>query len=485
MRFKLRLPPSFPALLLTGFVLVALPLLGGIVGMSYALEQMAGEGRRSVNITAEITLGSRRLAEDGLNLKRAAGQYFVLEDPALKRRLERAHERFLNTLAQLREMPWEPAQASLVEVWRVREAELFQGLMRAPATGVEQFEHFGDAFDQLSAAAAAVEDQASAVVQRQKEGMSHTAERIQAALQWQVGALIGLSVLLSAVLSWYLSRPVQQLAVAIRRLGRNDLATRSAIRGPQDMVYLGQQLDWLRCRLQELEEQKLSYFREVSHELKTPLTNLLEAVSLLKDEVAGPLSEAQAEIVSIMHGSTQDLRRRLEDLLRYNEVLSQPRVLRTRFDLRELVQEVTARFELAGRAKRLRWVADVPAWRVRADRGRLAVALENLLGNAVKFSPEQGVVGVTAGRADGRLQLLVCDQGPGIAAAEAERLFQPFQRGSRQPPGALKSSGLGLAIAKAHILAQQGQLSLRPASGSGACFEIVLPQLEENHPGAD
>jgi len=491
MKLKVKLPPSFPALLLTGFVLVALPLLGGIVGMSDSLHQMAWEGRRSVNLTAEITHGSRQLAEQGTSLKRVAGQYFVLEDPALKQRLERAHELLLATLLQLRQLPWQPEQARLVEQWGAQEAALFERLMQAPTTGAQQFERFSGDFLQLEQMASAVADQAAEVVQRQKAGMSVTAERIQAALQWQVGALIVLSMVLSALLSWLLSRPVFQLAATIRRLGSNDLVTQSSIRGPRDMVFLGEQLDWLRRRLQELEEQKLSFFREVSHELKTPLTNLLEALALLKEEVTGPLSEAQREIVAIMHGSLQDLRRRLEDLLRYNETISQPRVVSTRFDLRELVDEVVARVDLVSRAKQLRWQIELPESQIRADRGRLAVTLENLIGNALKFSPERGTVGIAAQLESGQLRIVVCDQGPGIPPDEVDKLFIPFQRGTRQPAGALKSSGLGLAIARAHVEAQGGRLILQPPpqpqtetqphTQTGACFEMVLPQQESPH----
>ncbi|MBV1788311.1 HAMP domain-containing histidine kinase [Marinobacterium sp. D7] len=477
MRLTFKLPPSFSALLLAAFVVVALPLLGGILVMTHALEQMALEGRRSVNISADITQASRQLGEVELALKRAAGQYFVLEDPALKQRLERAHLRFQETLDTLAPMPWNVEQERQLADLNAMEVELYERLIQAPATGV--LETYREDFERLDAATRALSDASTQVINDQVTGMNETADRIQAGMITLAGAMILLSLLLSGTLSWLLGRPVSQLAATIRRLGQNDLDTPCAIRGPRDLVYLGEQLDWLRNRLQELEARKLSFFREVSHELKTPLTNLMEAVALLRDEVTGPLTVQQREVVEIMRASTQELRQRIEDLLRYNEALSEPRLEPDWFELRLLVDEVAKRFDLAMRSKQLSWHLEVPPLRIYADRGRLSIALENLIGNAIKFSPQAGTIELHAARQGQRIEILVCDQGPGVAPEHVDQLFQPFFKGTPQPRGALKSSGLGLAIAKAHIELQGGELTLQPEITSGACFQISLPLAKE------
>ncbi|KEA63024.1 putative sensor-like histidine kinase YfhK [Marinobacterium lacunae] len=477
MKLPFSLPPSFSALLLFGFVLVALPLLGGIVGMTRALEQMALEGRRSVNVSADITQASRQLGEVEMALKRAAGQFFVLEDPTLKERLLRAHNRFQETLALLEPMPWSESQQQQLTELGALERALYARLENAPATDV--FESYKHDFEQLDAATASLSDAATQVIREQVTGMNQTADRIQATMITLALAMILLSLMLSGALSWLLSRPVRQLAATIRRLGQNDLDTPSTVRGPKDLVYLGEQLDWLRHRLQELEEHKLSFFREVSHELKTPLTSLMEAVALLRDEVTGSLNGQQREVVEIMHGSTRDLRQRIEDLLRYNEAVSAPSLSTSRFDLQDLIDEVCARFDLPIRSKSLNCIQQIPALQIDADRSRLAIALENLLGNAIRFSPDNGTVEIRVTQAPGYVEIDVCDQGPGIPDDQAAQLFQPFFKGTQQPRGALKSSGLGLAIAKAHIEQQDGQLTLVPTYNDGACFRVRLPYAQE------
>ncbi len=469
-------------LLLVGFVLVAIPLMGGIVGMSDALRKMANEGQRAVNVTADITRLSRQLTENAEDLKWTAGQYFVLEDPALIERVRRAHEAFGASLAGLRRIPWSSQQLALLSRLETLEKGLFARLQEAPDTGVKPFEAFRLDFEGLMEVVIGVVDQATQVVNAQVLSMDRTAREIQRVLMWQVGGLILLSVVLAAVLSRVLSRPVFELAAAIRRLGRNDLETRPRVRGPRDMVYLGQQLDWLRSRLRELEEKKLFFFREVSHELKTPLTSLVEASALLNDDVVGPLGESHREIVSIMQSSSAELKHRIEGLLRYNEALNQPRTAPSLFRLRALLSEVGENFDLQRHTKRLRWVTEVPDVQLSSDPARLAIVLENLLANAVKFSPEAGTVAVRATQDQGWLYLQVSDDGPGVEEAEHEHLFQPFHKGARARESGLQSSGLGLAIAKRYMEELGGELKQVSPPGEGACFELALPVSKEVMP---
>lgn len=473
--------PSFPGLLITGFILVVLPLLGGIIGMTYALEQMALEGRRSVTISAQITGASRQLSEAETALKRAAGQYFVLEDPSLKERLDRAHLRFTEVLDHLESLPWSLELAQQVVDLSRQEQRLYQQLANAPASG--SYDTYKLEFDRLDLATELLSEATTDYIRDHLvTGMNDTASEIQSAMIYLAAGMILLSLLLAAIFAWLLSRPVRKLSANIRRLGQNDLESPINIHGPRDLELLGQQLEWLRCRLLELEEKKLNFFREVSHELKTPLTNMLEAVSLLRDEVTGPLTTQQSEVVEIMRGSAFNLRQRIEDLLRYNEAIAQASLEPDWFELQPLIDEIKSRFDLTLRSQQLHWESQLEPVQLKADRNRLSVALENLISNAIRFSPKGGVLGIDASCDGETLRISVRDQGPGIAESQTELLFQPFYKGTRQPQGTLKGSGLGLAIAKTHIEQLGGTLSLKPSAEPGAHFEISLPNNKETPP---
>src|SRR5207245_1051964 len=100
------------------------------------------------------------------------------------------------------------------------------------------------------------------------------------------------------------SPPIAEIDAAIRQLGGADFSRPIAVRGPEDLRYLGRRLDWLRRRLDEFETQKNRFLRHVSHELKTPLTALREGAELLHDQVAGPLAPPQRQVVAIMRDNS-------------------------------------------------------------------------------------------------------------------------------------------------------------------------------------
>jgi two-component system sensor histidine kinase GlrK len=113
---------------------------------------------------------------------------------------------------------------------------------------------------------------------------------------------------------------------------------------------------------------------------------------------------------------------------------------------------------------------------LQADRGKLDTLFENLLINAMRFSPVNGVIAITVRGATETVEVMVCDQGPGVAEEDRAHLFKPFFQGSRQPPAAATGSGLGLAIAREYAQLHGGDIELCQTQGDGgACFCVHLP----------
>jgi two-component system sensor histidine kinase GlrK len=477
---KISHPFTFSSLLLGGFLLAAIPLLGGIYNMSHQLDRMSLEGRRSVQITEEVTLKSRQLAEATLSLQRAAGQYYVLEDPSLIGRLKKSHQRFLDSATALQAMPLDGKLSELLDALGAQESALFDRLKSRRLTGAAGFEAFKPDFDRLHAAVTEIADQLGMLIQRQQAVLREKAERIQQTMIWQSTAVICLSLLLAGVLSWLLSRPVKQLSESIQRLGDDDLETPVYVSGPRDISRLGNQLDWLRQRLAELEEQKLRFFRQVSHELKTPLTALWEAVDLLSNRVAGNLNNQQEEIVEIMCSSVRVLRQRIEELLQYQHALYQTKNLVTSsVSLESMIDNVMENLNILLKAKHLTLSSTVEGVNLQADREQMEVVLNNLISNAIRFSPDGSHIEVRAQRLANEVRISVCDQGPGIPLEDRAYIFQPFYQGGNQPSGPIQGSGLGLSIARAHIEAHGGELQLGDDETAGTCFLISLPLKQE------
>ncbi len=474
-------PVTFSSLLLGSFLLVVIPLLGGIFSMSVQLDRMSLEGRRSVQITEEATLKSRQLAEAALSLQRAAGQFYVLEDPTLISRLENSHQRFLESLAALQAMPLEATATELLAELGTQESSLFQRLKKKQRTGAASFEAFKPDFDRLHLTVSNISDQLGTLIQRRQAILRETADQVQQTMIWQSTTVTVLSLTLAGVLSWLLSRPVRQLSESIQRLGDDDLATPVFVTGPRDMARLGEQLDWLRRRLAELEDQKQRFFRQVSHELKTPLTALWEAVDLLSNKVVGELTTQQEEIVEIMQGSVRVLRQRIEELLQYQHALYLTKEReRSTLALQSLIDTVANNFDLSIKSKHLTLTSQVTGVMLQVDRELMETALNNLIGNAIRFSPDGGTIEIRAKRHDNEIHISIRDQGPGVPLEDRSYIFQPFYQGENQPSGRIQGSGLGLSIATAHIEANGGELLLSDGETTGACFLIKLPVTGES-----
>jgi signal transduction histidine kinase len=227
------------------------------------------------------------------------------------------------------------------------------------------------------------------------------------------------------------------------------------------------------------DEMKDEFIGLVSHELKTPLTVVTGAINtamsagiapedareLLADAVWG--AEAMADIVD-----------NLLELSRWqsNRLVLQPAPLDIGLTIDKMVEQSSPKSE------RHRLVTDVesalPA--VRADRTRIERILDNLIGNAIKYSPSGGEVRVSARRDDDHIVVAVSDEGIGISASDRERLFQPFQRLETFAQGAaIQGVGLGLVVCRRLVEAHGGRIGLESEPGKGSTFYFTLPISDE------
>jgi two-component system sensor histidine kinase GlrK len=281
---------------------------------------------------------------------------------------------------------------------------------------------------------------------------------------------------IALALTRYIARPIAELDASIRQLGAADFVRPITVHGPEDLRTLGERLDWLRRRLAELEAQKNRFLRHLSHELKTPLTALREGAELLKDEIGGPLAPPQRQVVTIMRDNSVKLQRLIEDLLDYQRALHAAASLLPRsVALDALVGDVAKGHELAMRAKDQRLVLELDKVVVEADPEKLRSIVDNLLGNAVKFTPAGGTITVAA-HANGPEAIIdVMDSGPGVPADERESVFDSFFRGRAKASGRVEGTGLGLAIAREFTEAHGGRISV-VAGAAGAHFRVKLPR---------
>src|SRR5262249_21036250 len=145
-------------------------------------------------------------------------------------------------------------------------------------------------------------------------------------------------------------------------------------------------------------------------------------------------------------------------------------------DIRQVIDRVAADHTLAMRARSISLDASAADLMLSADPEKLRVVLDNLLSNAVKFSPERGVIKVTAALHAGMLRIEVIVEGPGVPPAERARIFDPFYQGKVSGAGPVRGTGIGLSVVKEYVFAHGGSVEVIDST-RGAHFSVRLPLM--------
>lgn len=460
---------------LTGFTLLALLVIIGQVAAIIAVDQLARQSREAVYEAANSLHASQVLSTDIMLLERAARQYQVTADPALYEVYVDRRNRFLQDARNLSAKPLPDLQRGRVELLLAQEAEIYQ-LLSAGASRPAALRPAIEQFWGLSALGRAILTESSQSVGMAVEHIQRTADRTQQQLIWHAVALIPAALVLAAVYSTLINRPIRQIANAIRALGEGRVAQTIEVRGPRDLEDVGRQIDWLRMRLRGLEQHKITILRNISHELKTPLAAIREGVDLLGDEVPGMLNRQQMEIADILRQSSVRLQKLIEDLINFSIAQAEDPFLNERpVQLHRLLERVIDEQRLLAGAHRINIKREFAPATVVGDQEKIKTIFDNLLSNAIRYSPDGGEIEFRLARDSGQAVIDVRDQGPGIDPREREKVFEAFFQGRHTSMrGAVKGSGLGLSIAHAYTRLHKGTIEVVKTS-KGAHIRVALP----------
>jgi two-component system, sensor histidine kinase and response regulator len=259
--------------------------------------------------------------------------------------------------------------------------------------------------------------------------------------------------------------------------GADDFASKPV--RPEELhsrINVGQRILNYQQRLEELDEQKNRFLGMVAHDLRNPLSSILGFSQILLDD---DLEEVRRrEFLSIIHRAGEDMMNTLNDLLDISMIESGKLELHCKAtDLAELINYHVYLNQVNARRKSIEIEVDAPpALAVFCDAGRIAQVLDNLLSNALKYSPPGTLVRISLRpHGDGGVEVAVQDQGPGVALEKQPRLFGAFAKLGTRPTGGEKSTGLGLAIVKKIVQAHGGTVGVNSAEGQGSRFYFILP----------
>lgn len=480
---ELHYPRSFLALLLVGFLIVAVPLIAGLLSNAFAIEKLSEQSQQAVYNATLATQNARQLASLTLTMERSGRFYAVSGDRDMLDGYRQSRESFRRLMNAFVALPLNQDMRNAAELIRRREEDVYLALSsKTPSPSfARELEH---EFADLSQNAQSLIVLSNQLIDQEVAALRASAAKSRNQVFWQLLAMIPSALIMIAGFTYLLARPIRDLDQAIHRLGEGKLAQRIRVTGPRDIEKLGEQLDWLRQRLIALEDQKTRFFQHVSHELKTPLTALREGSDLLSDEVVGALTEEQREVAKILKHNSLTLEKLIQDLLTYSQTQSADRLNRkTAFEMRplqlkDLIDEVVDMQKLAIAAKSLTVRRECERTAYQGDGEKLRVVIDNLLSNAIKYSPVGGTIVMKLCKHKENAIIEIIDNGPGIPPEDRDRIFDPFYRGKAAAKSNTKGTGLGLAIVRDYVEMHHG--SVKALAAAGAHFRVVLPKLAPN-----
>jgi len=466
-------------------ILAQLTLIALILGMSlYALFQLhhlAGLSTDLLETDSKSIEAEKYLLKVFLSQMRTAEKYLVAPDKGLYSHFVEGNSTFTNALDQIAVLVNSPQERALLDQIQTLYTRYAIGLSTAFTAKSSWNQEKNELSEKITT-------KINALIRfREEESVRKTmAARDQAVSAASTMGWLSLGGIVAAMLFAYMharrvSRPLKKLAQGLLRVGQGEFYGLLDMRAPKEVGELVQTFNWMAARLADLDRMKANFIAHISHELRTPLTGIQEGTALLLEQIPGPLTPTQQQILGVVRNHSSRLARHITsildlskmeaDMLEYVCVPSNPTVL-----LERGVEAV----QLMAQKKRLHievlYTSPVPDLCI--DEGRMQQVLDNLLSNAVKFTPEGGTIRVVAsvqGEEQRWVEIRVCDTGQGIPAEDVTRIFDKFYQSSASQQERQQGTGLGLTIARHIVEAHGGQIWAESCVGEGATFVVRLP----------
>jgi two-component system sensor histidine kinase GlrK len=322
-------------------------------------------------------------------------------------------------------------------------------------------------------------------VQTDRENKIHLSSRISVRMLHMTLFTALLTVFVGTLISFINTRKINRSIVMLKNktkeIARGNYVQIPVIEGPAEIAELAEDFNGMSQKLKVLDEMKIDFINHVSHELRTPLTAIKEASEMLLEGTYRDAPQKQAQLLAITKEECERLIASVNRLLDFSRM--EARMMEYRFTIANLVpslQKTVLKLapiaESRGISLELKPLFELPP--VRADVERIEQVIENLIGNALKFTPENGWITVRAVPFEGKKGDLICvavsDNGVGIETAHLSAIFEKFSRIETDGQTAT-GSGLGLTIVKHIVEDHGGEIWAKSEPGKGSTFYFVLP----------
>jgi len=291
------------------------------------------------------------------------------------------------------------------------------------------------------------------------------------------GAFLIFGIVVSLLINRSITHPLSLLEKKTKEIGKGYFNEDLHLSSPPELAELAGAFNLMCNKLKELDKMKSDFFSSIAHELRNPLSTIRMGAGLLKEGAEGPVTEGQRHLLAVLEKESNRLIGMLNSLLDLSKMEAgmmsfnlEPKNIRPLID--QAVEEIGPLIEAKKIHLEVKATEGLPI--IKIDSERILQALRNIIGNAVKFTPEAGRVRISVRSIDHQVEVSVADTGPGIPAGNLVTIFEKFQQ-AKTGGSSIQGTGLGLAIAKQIIARHGGKIWAESRSGQGSTFIFVLP----------
>lgn len=302
----------------------------------------------------------------------------------------------------------------------------------------------------------------------------HLVNMLQRVNTLQFFIILFASTLVSFLLSWSITRPLKKLGIASRQFAQGDLHTHvdaRLLRRADEIGDLAHDISYMMQKIQQTISAQKQLLHDVSHELRAPLARLQVAAELIQQR-----EEKSSAYIQRIHAECERMDQLIQRILNFAR-LEETAATFTRLDLRELLQSHIDNILFEHPKRTIRFAPPVSTQFIEGDPQLLGEAVDNILRNACKYTPEESSIDVTLEATEQGTLITIRDYGDGVASEDLDKLTTPFYRSGNRMHG--DGFGLGLSIARRALEKHSGTLTVENHPSGGLQVKLALPP--QNH----
>jgi len=286
-------------------------------------------------------------------------------------------------------------------------------------------------------------------------------------------------IVISIFITINITRPLSEIKKRTAEIAKGHFPDDLNLTSPPEITELANAFNIMCAKLKQIDKLKSDFFSLMSHELRTPLTTIKEGTNLMIEGLnSGKTSEKQKRLLTIISEESNRLINLVNSLLDLSKMEAGMMSYNfTPTDIAGLIKRVSREIEPLAETRNIKIHTDLNngAPLVKVDRDRILQVLRNLIGNAVKFTPDGGTVNISSGPVDEGINVSVADTGAGIPGENLSTIFNKYEQVTLGGSNKIKGTGLGLSIVKHIIDAHGGRIWAESNLGQGSIFSFVLP----------